>query len=193
MLTAPRKSNAAGWQERRGTLDDQAIFGPVREFVCACGKYRGSKHQGMICDRCGVKVTALAARRQRFGHIELPAPIVHPFSDLNEPISAIPVLPAAFVESSGGEGLAVLYDEMVRVTDSASTTKLTDSFNRLASLLLAPASMAFAWSLQDADLLIFGMALSPRDRNAPLICNKCGYPLEGLDVQVCPGCGHPKS
>src|SRR3712207_7261008 len=46
-------------------------------FRSACGKYRGMKYKGMICDRCGVKVTHSRVRRKRMGHIELAAPVVH--------------------------------------------------------------------------------------------------------------------
>ncbi|MEO2066167.1 MAG: DNA-directed RNA polymerase subunit beta', partial [Desulfurobacteriaceae bacterium] len=53
------------------------IFGPVRDWECLCGKYRGSKYAGVICDRCGVEVTLSKERRRRFGHIELAAPCTH--------------------------------------------------------------------------------------------------------------------
>ncbi|WP_456396774.1 DNA-directed RNA polymerase subunit beta' [Desulfurobacterium sp.] len=53
------------------------IFGPVRDWECLCGKYRGSKYKGVICDRCGVEVTLSRERRKRFGHIELAAPCTH--------------------------------------------------------------------------------------------------------------------
>merc|ERR1712139_275010 len=55
----------------------ERIFGPEKDWECACGKYRGMKYKGMICDRCGVKVTHSRVRRKRMGHIELAAPIVH--------------------------------------------------------------------------------------------------------------------
>ncbi len=53
------------------------IFGPIRDWECLCGKYRGSKYAGVICDRCGVEVTLSKERRKRFGHIELAAPCTH--------------------------------------------------------------------------------------------------------------------
>ncbi|MHC4451483.1 MAG: DNA-directed RNA polymerase subunit beta', partial [Planctomycetota bacterium] len=55
----------------------ERIFGPERDWECACGKYKGIKHKGIICDRCGVKVTHSRVRRKRMGHISLAAPIVH--------------------------------------------------------------------------------------------------------------------
>ena len=53
------------------------IFGPVKDYECLCGKYRGKKYAGTICDRCGVEVTLSYERRKRFGHIELAAPVAH--------------------------------------------------------------------------------------------------------------------
>ncbi|MDQ7038557.1 MAG: DNA-directed RNA polymerase subunit beta' [Aquificota bacterium] len=53
------------------------IFGPVKDYECLCGKYRGKRYEGTICDRCGVEVTVSYERRRRFGHIELAAPVAH--------------------------------------------------------------------------------------------------------------------
>ncbi|SHK32256.1 DNA-directed RNA polymerase subunit beta' [Thermocrinis minervae] len=53
------------------------IFGPIKDYECLCGKYRGKRFEGTICDRCGVEVTRSYVRRQRFGHIELAAPVTH--------------------------------------------------------------------------------------------------------------------
>ncbi len=55
----------------------ERIFGPERDWECACGKYKGTKHKGVTCDRCGVKVTHSRVRRERMGHINLAAPIMH--------------------------------------------------------------------------------------------------------------------
>ncbi len=55
----------------------QRIFGPVKDWECACGKYRGQECKGIVCDRCGVLVGDSRIRRQRMGHIELAAPVVH--------------------------------------------------------------------------------------------------------------------
>ena len=62
--------------EREGLFCER-IFGPERDWECACGKYKGTKHKGIICGRCGVKVTHSRVRRKRMGHINLAAPIVH--------------------------------------------------------------------------------------------------------------------
>jgi hypothetical protein len=64
--------------EKEGLFCER-IFGPVRDWVCYCGKYRGAKFEGIICERCGVEITRASARCERFGHIELSAPVVHPW------------------------------------------------------------------------------------------------------------------
>ncbi|MDW8097164.1 MAG: DNA-directed RNA polymerase subunit beta' [Aquificaceae bacterium] len=53
------------------------IFGPIKDYECLCGKYKGKRFEGTICDRCGVEVTRSYVRRKRFGHIELAAPVAH--------------------------------------------------------------------------------------------------------------------
>ncbi|MFA5356968.1 MAG: hypothetical protein WC301_06165, partial [Candidatus Omnitrophota bacterium] len=53
----------------------EKIFGPVRDWECNCGKYKGIKFKGITCDRCGVTVDRSSVRRERMGHIELAAPV----------------------------------------------------------------------------------------------------------------------
>ncbi|MEN3033869.1 MAG: DNA-directed RNA polymerase subunit beta' [Aquificaceae bacterium] len=53
------------------------IFGPVKDYECLCGKYKGKRFEGTICDRCGVEVTRSYVRRKRFGHITLASPVAH--------------------------------------------------------------------------------------------------------------------
>jgi len=55
----------------------ERIFGPVRDWECNCGKYKGNKFRGVVCDRCGVEVTKSSVRRERMGHINLAAPVTH--------------------------------------------------------------------------------------------------------------------
>ena len=60
-----------------GGLFCQRIFGPVKDYECACGKYKGRKYRGIICDVCGVEVTSSVVRRRRMGHIKLVIPVAH--------------------------------------------------------------------------------------------------------------------
>ncbi|MFO0963512.1 MAG: DNA-directed RNA polymerase subunit beta' [Phycisphaerales bacterium] len=73
----PETINYRTYRPERDGLFCERIFGPERDFECACGKYKGTKFKGIICDRCGVKVTHSRVRRKRMGHINLAAPIVH--------------------------------------------------------------------------------------------------------------------
>ncbi len=62
--------------EREGLFSEQ-IFGPVKDYECACGKYKGARYKGVVCDRCGVEVTHSFVRRERMGHIKLVTPVAH--------------------------------------------------------------------------------------------------------------------
>ncbi|QDT37397.1 DNA-directed RNA polymerase subunit beta' [Stratiformator vulcanicus] len=73
----PETINYRTYRPERDGLFCERIFGPEKDWECACGKYRGMKYKGLICDRCGVKVTHSRVRRKRMGHIELAAPVVH--------------------------------------------------------------------------------------------------------------------
>ena len=73
----PETINYRTYRPEKDGLLCERIFGPEKDWECACGKYRGMKYKGMICDRCGVKVTHSRVRRKRMGHIELAAPVAH--------------------------------------------------------------------------------------------------------------------
>jgi DNA-directed RNA polymerase subunit beta' len=73
----PETINYRTYRPERDGLFCERIFGPEKDWECACGKYRGMKYKGMICDRCGVKVTHSRVRRKRMGHIDLAAPVIH--------------------------------------------------------------------------------------------------------------------
>ncbi|MHC4985477.1 MAG: DNA-directed RNA polymerase subunit beta', partial [Planctomycetota bacterium] len=73
----PETINYRTYRPEKDGLFCERIFGPERDWECACGKYKGTKHKGIICDRCQVKVTHSRVRRKRMGHINLAAPIVH--------------------------------------------------------------------------------------------------------------------
>ena len=73
----PETINYRTYRPEKDGLFCERIFGPEKDWECACGKYRGMKYKGMICDRCGVKITHSRVRRKRMGHIELAAPVVH--------------------------------------------------------------------------------------------------------------------
>ncbi|MBE6381479.1 MAG: DNA-directed RNA polymerase subunit beta' [Lentisphaerae bacterium] len=73
----PETINYRTYRPEKDGLFCEKIFGPTKDWECACGKYKRIKNKGMVCDRCGVEVTLAAVRRQRMGHIELAVPVSH--------------------------------------------------------------------------------------------------------------------
>ena len=73
----PETINYRSYKPEKDGLFCEKIFGPVKDFECHCGKYKGIRYRGIICDRCGVEVTTKKVRRNRMGHITLAVPVVH--------------------------------------------------------------------------------------------------------------------
>ena len=76
-IKKPETINYRTFKPEKGGLFCEKIFGPTRDWECACGKYKKIKHKGIVCDRCGVEVTLSRVRRERMAHIELAVPVVH--------------------------------------------------------------------------------------------------------------------
>jgi hypothetical protein len=190
-LTAVRKGDATSWQQSRGTLDDQAIFGPLRDFLCACGKYCGQHFARMICDRCGVKVAHANIRRTRFAHLDLVNPIPHPLGQGGEVVESLPILPAAFVQSPRGSELADAYENLISVNQSHDPEGTADAVVAIHQLLVPIFIVSHEWHLQEADIFARGLCLvrTSEADSADDRCENCGYPLGGLRVATCPACG----
>ncbi|WP_445735861.1 DNA-directed RNA polymerase subunit beta' [Mariniflexile sp.] len=73
----PETINYRTHKPERDGLFCERIFGPVKDYECACGKYKRIRYKGIVCDRCGVEVTEKKVRRDRVGHINLVVPIAH--------------------------------------------------------------------------------------------------------------------
>ncbi|RMF08520.1 MAG: DNA-directed RNA polymerase subunit beta' [Candidatus Neomarinimicrobiota bacterium] len=73
----PETINYRSYKPEKDGLFCEKIFGPVKDYECHCGKYKGIRYRGIICDRCGVEVTRKKVRRDRMGHITLAVPVVH--------------------------------------------------------------------------------------------------------------------
>ncbi|MCF8242211.1 MAG: DNA-directed RNA polymerase subunit beta' [Melioribacteraceae bacterium] len=76
-VTKPETINYRSFRPEKDGLFCEKIFGPVKDWECACGKYKGIRYKGIVCDRCGVEVTLKSVRRERMGHIGLAVPVVH--------------------------------------------------------------------------------------------------------------------
>jgi DNA-directed RNA polymerase subunit beta' len=73
----PETINYRSYKPEKDGLFCEKIFGPVKDWECHCGKYKGRRYKGIVCDRCGVEITKKEVRRERMGHITLAVPVVH--------------------------------------------------------------------------------------------------------------------
>jgi len=76
-VTKPETINYRTQRSERGGLFDEKIFGPDKDYECYCGKYKGIRYKGIVCEKCGVEITRSIVRRERMGHIELSTPVSH--------------------------------------------------------------------------------------------------------------------
>ena len=76
-IKKPETINYRTFKPEKGGLFCEKIFGPTKDWECACGKYKKIKHKGIVCDRCGVEVTLSKVRRERMAHLDLAVPVVH--------------------------------------------------------------------------------------------------------------------
>ena len=76
-VTKPETMNYRTQRSEKNGLFDEKIFGPDKDFECYCGKYRGIRYKGIVCEKCGVEITRSIVRRERMGHIELATPVAH--------------------------------------------------------------------------------------------------------------------
>ncbi len=115
-IKKPETINYRSFKPEKGGLFCEKIFGPTKDWECACGKYKKIKHKGIVCDRCGVEVTQSKVRRERMAHIELAVPVVHIwfFKTMPSQIGNVLGLSVADLER-------VIYYEEFIVTDPGRT------------------------------------------------------------------------
>ncbi|MFZ2764034.1 MAG: DNA-directed RNA polymerase subunit beta', partial [Minisyncoccia bacterium] len=99
-VTKPETINYRTQRSERNGLFDEKIFGPDKDFECYCGKYRGIRYKGIVCEKCGVEITRSIVRRERMGHIELASPVAHIWFLKNVPsrISLVMGVPVSDLE-----------------------------------------------------------------------------------------------
>jgi DNA-directed RNA polymerase subunit beta' len=112
----PETINYRTYRAEKDGLFCERIFGPERDWECSCGKYKGTKYKGIICDRCGVKVTHSRVRRKRMGHINLAAPIVHIWF-----FKALPSRLGALLDMKTSDIEKIVYFQDYVVTDPGKT------------------------------------------------------------------------
>ena len=112
----PETINYRTFRPEKDGLFCERIFGPTRDWECACGKYKRIKYKGIICDRCGVEVTRSALRRVNMGHIELATPVSHIWF-----FKAVPSRIAALLNMTLRDMERVLYYEEFIVINPGET------------------------------------------------------------------------
>ncbi|MCX6819703.1 MAG: DNA-directed RNA polymerase subunit beta' [Candidatus Adlerbacteria bacterium] len=103
-VTKPETINYRTQRPEKNSLFDEKIFGPEKDYECYCGKYRGIRYKGIVCEKCGVEITRAIVRRERMGHVDLAVPVAHVWF-----LRAIPSRLAMVLGISGGELEKVVY------------------------------------------------------------------------------------
>ena len=115
-VTKPETINYRSFKPERDGLFCERTFGPVKDWNCHCGKYKGIRYRGVVCDRCGVEVTQAKVRRERLGHIELAVPVSHIWY-----FKSLPSRIGALLDISMRNLERVLYYESYVVMDSGNS------------------------------------------------------------------------
>jgi DNA-directed RNA polymerase subunit beta' len=100
----PETINYRTQRPEKNSLFDEKIFGPEKDYECYCGKYRGIRYKGIVCEKCGVEITRAIVRRERMGHVDLAVPVAHVWF-----LRAIPSRLSMVLGISGGDLEKVVY------------------------------------------------------------------------------------
>ena len=115
-IRKPETINYRTFKPEREGLFCAKIFGPVRDYECLCGKYKGMKYRGVICEKCGVEVTKSKVRRERIGHIQLATPVAHVWM-----LRSLPSRIGILLDMNFKEVERILYCESYVVLDPKET------------------------------------------------------------------------
>jgi DNA-directed RNA polymerase subunit beta' len=118
-VTKPETINYRTFKPERDGLFCAKIFGPTQDFRCLCGKYKGLKYKGIVCEKCGVEVTMSSVRRDRMGHIELNSKVAHIWF-----FKGVPSRIAVLLEITGKQLEHIIYFEAYIVIDKGSVPNL---------------------------------------------------------------------
>lgn len=119
----PETINYRTFKPEREGLFCEKIFGPTKDYECTCGKYKGKKYEGTVCERCGVRVESKEARRRRMGHIDLAAPVTHVWYLKSAPsvLSSLLSIPAKDLENIIYYGSKRVIERLYVVADPKGT------------------------------------------------------------------------
>src|SRR3954465_1628775 len=113
----PETINYRTFKPERDGLFCAAIFGPIKDYECLCGKYKRMKHRGVVCEKCGTEVTLAKVRRERMGHIELASPTAHIWF-----LKSLPSRIGLMLDMTLRDIERILYFEAYVVIDAGMTT-----------------------------------------------------------------------
>ncbi|WP_411832698.1 DNA-directed RNA polymerase subunit beta' [Pseudoxanthomonas mexicana] len=113
----PETINYRTFKPERDGLFCAAIFGPIKDYECLCGKYKRMKHRGVVCEKCGTEVTLAKVRRERMGHIDLASPVAHIWF-----LKSLPSRIGLMLDMTLRDIERVLYFEAYVVTEPGLTT-----------------------------------------------------------------------
>jgi DNA-directed RNA polymerase subunit beta' len=113
----PETINYRTFKPERDGLFCAAIFGPVKDYECLCGKYKRMKHRGVVCEKCGTEVTLTKVRRERMAHIELASPVAHIWF-----LKSLPSRIGLMLDMTLRDIERILYFESYVVLDAGMTT-----------------------------------------------------------------------
>ncbi|WAC64848.1 DNA-directed RNA polymerase subunit beta' [Pseudoxanthomonas sp. SL93] len=113
----PETINYRTFKPERDGLFCSAIFGPIKDYECLCGKYKRMKHRGVVCEKCGTEVTLAKVRRERMGHIDLASPVAHIWF-----LKSLPSRIGLMLDMTLRDIERVLYFEAYVVTEPGLTT-----------------------------------------------------------------------
>ncbi len=117
-VTKPETINYRTQRSEKHGLFDEKIFGPEKDYECYCGKYKGIRYKGIVCDKCGVEITRSIVRRERMGHIELVTPVAHIWF-----LRSVPSRMALVLGVSGADLEKVIYFAGYIITKVSEETK----------------------------------------------------------------------
>ncbi|VAW44866.1 DNA-directed RNA polymerase beta' subunit, partial [hydrothermal vent metagenome] len=112
----PETINYRTFKPERDGLFCAAVFGPIKDYECLCGKYKRMKHRGVVCEKCGTEVTLTKVRRERMGHIDLASPVAHIWF-----LKSLPSRIGLMLDMTLREIERILYFESFVVTDPGMT------------------------------------------------------------------------
>ncbi len=189
------RTSSVRWQDKKGTLEDESIFGPRQDYQCFCGRVVGREFQDEFCPFCGSDIEKSDCRSSKFATIALGEAIPHPFEAIPSDLWIIPVLPASLREKQ--ENLDRLYDEII--VSRGAAYKVAPLFDAIIADILPRFSSS--GDREEKVVLGRGMAITPRHEQLPAlvplwkarICSNChakGWEASGTgkgDITKAPG------